>query len=500
MASNLITVYDKNGKSMLVGANSAAARGENPIWKPKETVSNADVIANKNPVAAPVNSHQEWINNPQSGQGGMDNYTAKQQDKWNAAVAAGDYDTMDRLYADMSRVGYSLDTNSAIVARGNEPQRGAGYTGQTYTPPEFVMPPTPTLGSGRSMADLLGINYDYDSIHQKYTDAVNTKYANLDTEYGRTQDMFYDNIAGNADVLMGALRRGDRDAVQAGTTAGTQAAQELSTMLGISTEATQGATELSQARSDLVTQRETEMAKVAQDALKYYNDLGMNLGALSNSELNALVTAYASEVATLGGVYNTDVLAGVERDRIASQETIADQDRGSREAIAEQDRLSRERIAEWNNASNEAIAAATGESQQAVERIRAESNEAIAAINTEVARLGYKSGSYGGAGNPANPTLSPMERINAMYGLLASGAFEGDQKQLEFVQRALLNDLGLWEGYEQKTIKDVMHPTGSYSSNPYDAIIKNYTLKKNPTKKDVDTAWEQLNKLYNVPR
>ena len=184
-------------------------------------------------------------------------------------------------------------------------------------------PRRPKLRSGQSMADLLGIRYDQDYIAELMSDAVAKQYANLDAEYGRTQDLYYDAVAGNADMLLQTLRRGDRDAVMSGLGSGTQAATELSGVLGVSKDNAQGATELAQGRSDLVFDREAALAKVKVDALKYYNDLGLNLGALSNSELNALVTAYASEVATEGGIYNTDVLAAVERERIASGERIA---------------------------------------------------------------------------------------------------------------------------------------------------------------------------------
>lgn len=181
----------------------------------------------------------------------------------------------------------------------------------------------PQLRSGQSMADLAGIRYDQGYISDLMRDAVEKQYANLDNEYGRTQDLYYDVVAGNADMLMQSLRRGDREAAMSGLGSGTQVAGELGALLGVSKDNAQGATELAQARGDLVTEREAAKAQVAVDALKYYNDLGLNLMALSNSELNALVTAYASEVATEGGIYNTDVLAAVERERIGSNERIA---------------------------------------------------------------------------------------------------------------------------------------------------------------------------------
>ena len=196
----------------------------------------------------------------------------------------------------------------------------------------------PRLRSGQSMADLLGIRYDQDYIAGLMSDAVAKQYANLDAEYGRTQDLYYDAVAGNADMLLQTLRRGDRDAVMSGLGSGTQAATELSGVLGVSKDNAQGATELAQGRSDLVVDREAALAKVKVDALKYYNDLGLNLGALSNSELNALVTAYASEVAAEGGIYNTDVLAAVERERIASGERIANSQNETNLAISKNNR------------------------------------------------------------------------------------------------------------------------------------------------------------------
>ena len=198
----------------------------------------------------------------------------------------------------------------------------------------------PRLRSGQSMADLLGIRYDQDYIAGLMSDAVAKQYANLDAEYGRTQDLYYDAVAGNADMLLQTLRRGDRDAVMSGLGSGTQAATELSGVLGVSKDNAQGATELAQGRSDLVVDREAALAKVKVDALKYYNDLGLNLGALSNSELNALVTAYASEVATEGGIYNTDVLAAVERERIASGERIAADQNATNLSISKNNRYS----------------------------------------------------------------------------------------------------------------------------------------------------------------
>ena len=51
----------------------------------------------------------------------------------------------------------------------------------------------PQLLTGKGLADRLGIVYDRGAIEKAYTDAANTRYANLDNEFGRTQDAYYDS-------------------------------------------------------------------------------------------------------------------------------------------------------------------------------------------------------------------------------------------------------------------------------------------------------------------
>ena len=252
-------------------------------------------------------------------------------------------DYSDAQYAKNKNTGGSNNntvTSVEVVTPVTNEEVVTGSTRTRSSSDRRSSPSRPSMRSGQSMADLLGIRYDQAYIEGLMRDAVSKQYANLDAEYGRTQDLYYDAVAGNADMLLQTLRRGDRDAVMSGLGSGTQAATELSGVLGVSKDNAQGATELAQGRSDLVYDREAALAKVAVDAMKYYNDLGLNLGQLSASELNALVTAYASEVAAEGGIYNTDVLAAVERERIASGERIAADQNATNLSISKNNRYS----------------------------------------------------------------------------------------------------------------------------------------------------------------
>jgi hypothetical protein len=55
-------------------------------------------------------SARDWINNSASGQGGYDAYTKQQNDKYQQAVKLGDNSLLDRLQEDAQRVGYSFNS------------------------------------------------------------------------------------------------------------------------------------------------------------------------------------------------------------------------------------------------------------------------------------------------------------------------------------------------------------------------------------------------------
>lgn len=176
----------------------------------------------------------------------------------------------------------------------------------------------PELMTGKGLADHLGLVYDRAEIEKAMVDAAKAKYANLDNEFGRTQDAYYDSVAGNADMLLGTLRRGDRQAAISGASSGSQAATQLSALLGIGQQNAQGATELAQGRGDLVTKRETEIADAKNKSLKDYNDLGLTLGERISSIYNADMVGFSAEEAAR----STEIAA-----RIAQETSNYDADR-----------------------------------------------------------------------------------------------------------------------------------------------------------------------------
>ena len=316
-----------SAKEALRNKNNATiakyASAPEPTWMKNKSAPGApvkDAVLTNRTIATDVNGNRYYTNVPKTASSSTNTVT----DARPAGVNAGDA----RREAQAEREREERDSRS----RSSSSSRSSSRSTSVRRP---TLPDAPELRSAASMARLMGITHDQGYIEDLMRSAAEEKYANLDVEFGRTQDMFYDAVANNADLLRDTLRRGDRDAVMSGMGSGTQSATELAALLGMGEQNAQGATELAQARGDLVQDREAELAQISVDALKYYNQLGLDLGALSNSELNALVTAYASKVATVGGMYNTDVMAATEGARIDSSERIANSTNLTNREIAE---------------------------------------------------------------------------------------------------------------------------------------------------------------------
>lgn len=266
----------------------------------------------------------------------------------------------------------------------------------------------PELMSGAELAKLLGTVYDRGEIEKSMTDAVAKQYANLDTEYGRTQDAYYDAVGGNANMLLDTLKRGDRQAAISGAGAGTQAATSLSALLGISKDNAQGATELAQGRSDLVTKREADMALAKNNALKTYNDLSTTLGERISSVHNANMVGYTGELGANASLSAAQIAA-------QAQNYAADQGLAGAQAAA--------------NASVQA------------------------------------SKNYGGSSNTTlvDPNAQKNQDIANLQGLLSSGTLSADQKQATL--DALNKLLGITVPVTAKTgnvqNKNVGTPAGS---------------------------------------
>lgn len=188
-------------------------------------------------------------------------------------------------------------TSGSVVtdASGRQWQKGAGDTAGTavantsggYVAPTPAAPSQITSAQLRSAADLAalygGINYDENAIRGQFQDATAAEYAAKEKEYAATEKQFYNRLYGTQSTALDSIRKANASAVATGASRGMQAANELSSILGLEQTSTDDSTQLAQDRNLLVDQKTAALKQDVVDALKYANDTKLSLGSLGSN-------------------------------------------------------------------------------------------------------------------------------------------------------------------------------------------------------------------------
>jgi hypothetical protein len=178
------------------------------------------------------------------------------------------------------------------------------------------------------MANLLGVNYNLDFITKLLVDAAMKKSENLDLDAAKGQNAFYKAMSDNANLLAQQAVKGDRAAAMSGVSEAGRAANELSMMLGTGAEASKGATQLAVDRALLKAKGEADVMDAKAKGLDTYNNLGVELGRVGASELNAGMVGYNGELSLAGSKYGADsaikqALIALEGQKFAANAGIA---------------------------------------------------------------------------------------------------------------------------------------------------------------------------------
>lgn len=122
-----------------------------------------------------------------------------------------------------------------------------------------------------------GVNYDYNSIKGIFDNATKTQYQTLRDQYDQTANQFYNNQFNNQQTALDTIRKSNASAVATGASRGMQAANELSSTLGLQQQGTQEATTLAGNRSGLADKEQAAYAQNSSNALTAANTAGENL-------------------------------------------------------------------------------------------------------------------------------------------------------------------------------------------------------------------------------
>ena len=174
-----------------------------------------------------------------------------------------------------------------------------------YVRPEYTDVINARIMGVNDLANALGVNftYDRDEIEKIYQDA--TMAALKMEQNSGAERKYYTNLANAQNTALDTIRQQYGSALAAGANKGMQAANMLSAILGTTQTANEEATELANARQQLVNKYAQQMRQDTVDALQYSNDMANTIGSLSHQLYNDMIQQKTAELSYNQGI-NTD--------------------------------------------------------------------------------------------------------------------------------------------------------------------------------------------------
>ena len=269
---------------------------------------------------------------------------------------------------------------------------------------ERALTDTSLLG-GQKLAGMYGVTYDRDEIENILNDATNAAYVQEFNEQKVNEDNFYNELASTAATQYDQARQDRGAAIMSGASAGARAANELSSMLGVSQNSADAISQLAQQRKSIQDAKATAIAQNAANALDKANAAGEAIGQLdvsaqankvnqytADSEYNAQIqqdnaNKWSTAVSALMGAKATRdsaALAGNATKEAAALQATGDQNAAYLTAIGNQNSATI-----TGNATTQAAKTNAGATKAAANR--------SAAAQVRAARIGAKaSKSYSG--------------------------------------------------------------------------------------------------------
>ena len=140
---------------------------------------------------------------------------------------------------------------------------------------------------GTRVGDRYGLTYDKDTIRSKFDRATETEFQRRQKEHDMARTQYDTDLHRTQRTALDTLRQGRHDAIATGASRGMQAAQELSTVLGLGAEGAEGATQLAQDQA-LLGDREAEAyTQNLVQALEESNRLRSVMGELDHQRYAA---------------------------------------------------------------------------------------------------------------------------------------------------------------------------------------------------------------------
>ena len=351
--------------------------------------------------------------------------------------------------------------------------------------------PKPSLKTAKELAQLYGLDYNYDNIYNTLMNSVNKSYDTRYAEQGNAEGKYYDQAATAQSTLMDTIRQQQSQAVQQGTNKGMQAANALSSMLGVSQQFAGNATSLAEQRALIAKEQQASIAKTGESALNAYNTMGQQLGDISKNLYSSDTSSYAAglDYNASANTANASMAASAMQAQAQVQATLTNSLADIQNSF-HSGQISKETA---NIASNAQIQSAK---QYGVDAATINSAATRAAAQTTAnAYKQYSGGSSGGSGGtPVESTKgSTVPKVNVREMLMnnwKTGALKADDVQSTVNYYLNNGQLTSEDAYD---LKAGLRTTGTPSNtqpmvNSVDNLLRNNPWSANLLKSTLNTA------------
>lgn len=281
--------------------------------QPTAVASTVPMVPQSTPVPKPQytdsqKSAQDWINNSASGQGGMQNYTYTQNQRWAEANKAGDTDLINRLQADSQRVGYDLTP----IPKAPTISAPTGYSAPTNT----AAPNSINTSSLQSEA-AAQIAKQRAALQQ----AVNSTITGLNNSYSYQKQLTNDSrvlennaFKRNTNPFSGKTDYLAADLARTRSIEDTQYNKDFQAKVS----------EAQQKLADFDTLAPEQQNALYQQLLRIERDYGLNVGQLTGTFNGQRTLAGSAQDANFTGVYNGQQTLQAQNQAFQQQLALAD--------------------------------------------------------------------------------------------------------------------------------------------------------------------------------
>lgn len=323
----------------------------------------------------------------------------------------------------------------------------------------------PEFRTSADLAALTGLNYDYNTIYDILMRSVDAGFDARYAEQDAIDSEYYTKAAAAQSALAETLAQQQSQAILTGTNRGMQAANALSSVLGVSQQFAGGAGELAQQRAQIAKEYAQAQAQAGVNAMNQSTDVAKYLADVAKNIYSADASMYVGQLDYNAASNAANAQLGAQR--IAAQASLAGNladimnSYYSGQISLEQARIAANAQIQSAKVYGLDAAAINAASQEAIANINYEANKYVADKNYDATINAANINKESYIGTAAEQT---KQQVAGLLGGIASGVSS--------------NMMSPEEGIAQL---DALRAQGLIDDTTYNAMIKTFPAIAKPT-------------------